>query len=685
MDTNNNVFLSEFSGKHGLPPFDRITHADYEPAIMQAIAEHDCEIDAIAHNSEKPTFDNTIVALERSGQMLSRVLDIFFPMLSADADDELMELSSRLSPIISEHGTSITLNEALWQRVKQVYDHFDRSAHDQEDWMLLKKTYQSFERSGATLQGTDRERFRELTKRLTTLTLKFEQNYLKELAQVEMWLTANDLDGLPDTAIETAAEAAKEHGREGEYLITLRAPSYGPFMKYSTRRDLRERLYRLYNRQGTQGEFSNLELVRDIANTRLELAQLFGYRTFADYRLVTSMAGTPQRVYDMLNQLLEAYRPAQQAEMTQLGAFASQREGHPVTIMPWDYAYYSNKQREALYALDDELLRPYFQLEKVTQGVLGLATRLYGLQFTPNNDAPVYHPDVKVFDVTDKDGEYLGTLYTDFFPRATKQSGAWMTNFREQWRKADGTDVRPIVTLTMNFTRPTASRPSLLTYGEVCTFMHEFGHGLHSLLTRCKYVSTSGTNVYRDFVEMPSQLNENFLREREFLDSFASHYLTGERIPQDLINRLRASWQYAAGYACLRQLSFGLLDMAWHTITEPFNGDVAAFEQQAMAPARVFEPVDGCMMSTQFSHIFAGGYAAGYYGYKWAEVLDADAFERFEEEGVFNPEVARELRESILERGSSDEPMALYRRFRGREPHINALLRRDGIGNEERK
>ena len=683
--TQNNVFLSEFTTPRGLPPFDLITNDAYEPAIMQGIAEHDREIESITRQEAPPTFENTILALERSGRTLNRVLQIFFPMLSAHADDELMTLSTRLSPILAEHSSDITLNEALWQRVKHVYDHFDRNAHDQEDWMLMEQTYQGFVRCGAALEGRDRERFRELSKRLTEMTVAFQQNHLKELAQVEMWLTVDDLAGLPDTAVETAAEAAKEKGREGEYLITLRAPSYGPFMKYSSRRDLRETLYRLYNHQGTEGEFSNVDLVRDIANARLEMARLMGYPSYAHYRLTRSMAQTPQRVYDMLRQLREAYSPAQQSEMRRLAEFAASHEGHPVDIMPWDYAYYSNKLKERLYALDDELLRPYFRLENVTRGVLGLASRLYGLQFTPDTGAPVYHPDVKVFDVTDADGTDVGTLYTDFFPRDSKQSGAWMTCFREQWHEPDGSDVRPVVTLTMNFTRPTATRPSLLTYGEVGTFLHEFGHALHSLLSQCKYVSTSGTNVFRDFVEMPSQLHENFLRERGFLDSFARHWQTGEPIPQEYIDRLLASSHHAAGYACLRQLGFGLLDMAWHTITGPFTGDVASFEREAMAPVQMFDPVEGCMMSTQFGHIFAGGYAAGYYGYKWAEVLDADAFERFEQEGVFNPDVARELRETILSRGASDEPMTLYRRFRGREPRIDALLRRDGISQDAEK
>ena len=674
-----NVFFSPFRTTRGLIPFDRITIADYEPAIRRGMAEHDAEVKAIAENPEEPTFENTIVALERSGETLNRVLNVFYPMLSACADDSLMEISNRMAPLLSEHSNSITLNPQLWKRVKHVYDHFDPAARDKEDRMLLEKTYLSFERSGAALNEADQQRYRQLTRQLTELTLKFEQNCLKETAKYELWLTKDDLDGLPESAVDAAAMAAKEKGREGEYLITLYAPSYRAFMKYSSRRDLRERLYRLYNRQGTQGEFSNMQVVKDIANTRLAIANLLGYKTFADYQLRNTMAQTPKAVNDMLAQLRQAYQPVQKKELEQLNAFASRIEGHPMKIMPWDYSYYANKDREERFAINDELLRPYFRLENVIEGVFSLATKLYGLQFTENHDAQVFHPEVRVFTVSDRAGEYVGELYTDFFPRATKQSGAWMTNFREQWVDAQGNDVRPFVTLTMNFTRPTETKPSLLTFDEVETFVHEFGHGLHSLLSQCKYVTTSGTNVYRDFVEMPSQFNENYMTRREFLDGFARHYLTGEAIPQELIDRVIASSRYGAAYACMRQLGFGYIDMAWYSLTEPFEGDPAEFEGKAMKPVEVFAPVEGCLMSPQFGHIFSGGYAAGYYGYKWAEVLDADVFSRFEEEGVFNPETAESLRREILSRGGTENPMELFKRFRGREPKIDALLRRDGI------
>ncbi len=679
MISADNVFFQPFKTTNGAIPFDRITTADYEPAIIEAMKRHSAEIDSIANQEASPTFENTIVALERSGQMLNRVLGVFYPMLSANADDSLMAVSERMTPLITEHGNSITLNEKLWQRIDYVYNHFDKSQYDNEDWMLLHNTHESFVRSGAALQGADREKYRELSTRLSQLTLKFDQNALKETARYEMWLKESDLEGLPESAVEAAAAAAKAKDREGEYLITLNAPSYMAFMKYSSRRDLREKLYKMYNSQCTSGEYNNIEIMQQIANTRLELANLLDYKTFADYQLANKMAENPTNVYNMLNQLKDAYTGAQKRDMEALNKYASQLEGKKMTIMPWDYSYYSNKLKEEKYSINDELLRPYFKLENVIDGVFGLATRLYGLHFTENHDAQVFHPEVKVYNVTDDDGNFVALLYTDFFPRDTKQSGAWMTNFREQYRDADGNDVRPIVTLTMNFTRPTETKPSLLTYYEVETFMHEFGHGLHGMLSKCKYASTSGTNVYRDFVELPSQFNENFLSEREYLDSFARHYLTGESIPQELVEKIKASEQYGAAYACLRQLSFGFLDMAYHTITKPVSGDAFKFEYEAMKPVEIFKPVDGCMMSPQFTHIFSGGYAAGYYGYKWAEILDADAFSKFQEDGIFNPATAKSFKENILERGGTEPPMTLYKRFRGREPKIDALLKRDGI------
>ncbi len=679
MISADNVFFQPFKTTNGAIPFDRITTADYEPAIIEGMKRHSDEIEAIANQEATPTFENTIVALERSGDMLNRVLGVFYPMLSANADDSLMAISERMTPLITEHGNSVTLNEKLWQRIDFVYKNFDKSKYDKEDWMLLEKTHESFVRSGAALKGADRDKYRELSTRLSQLTLKFDQNALKETSKYEMWLKESDLEGLPESAIDAASAAAKAKEREGEYLITLHAPSYMAFMKYSSRRDLREKLYKMYNSQCTSGEYNNIEIMQQIASTRLELANLLGYKTFADYQLANKMAENPTNVYNMLNQLKDAYTKAQKSDMDNLNKYASQLEGKKITIMPWDYSYYSNKQKEEKYSINDELLRPYFKLDNVIDGVFGLATRLYGLHFTENFDAQVFNPEVKVYNVTDDDGKFVALLYTDFFPRETKQSGAWMTNFREQYRDADGNDVRPIVTLTMNFTRPTDTKPSLLTYYEVETFMHEFGHGLHGMLSKCKYTSTSGTNVYRDFVELPSQFNENFLSQREYLDSFAKHYLTGENIPQDLVEKIKASEQYGAAYACLRQLSFGFLDMAYHTITKPVSGNAFKFEQEAMKPVQIFDPVEGCMMSPQFTHIFSGGYAAGYYGYKWAEILDADAFSKFQEDGIFNPATAKSFKENILERGGTEPPMTLYKRFRGREPRIDALLKRDGI------
>ena len=674
-----NIFFKPFNTTGGAIPFDRITTADYEPAIRQGIKEHEAEVKAIADNDAEATFDNTIVALERAGAMLNRVLGVFYPMLSANADDALMAVSNTMAPILSEHFNSITLNEKLWHRVKHVHDHFDPKGHDAEDQMLLRETYDGFVHSGANLQGADRERYRELSKRLSELTLKFDQNALKETPRYELWLGQEDLAGLPESALDAAKQAARDKGRVDEWLVTLDAPSYGPFMKYSERRDLRERLYKMYNRQCTSGEFCNLDVLRDIANTRLELSRLMGCKTFADYKLQHTMAQTPANVYGMLNQLRDAYLPVERSEMARLTRFATQCEGHPVEIMPWDYSYYSNKEKDSMFEINDELLRPYFELSQVTKGVFGFAGRMYGLRFIPNDDAQVFHPEVEVYDVTDEDGKAVGMLYLDFFPRSSKQSGAWMTSFREQFIDENGNDVRPLVTLTMNFTRPTDSKPSLLTVREVETFMHEFGHGLHQLLTRCKYQSLSGTNVYRDFVEVPSQFNENYVYEREFLDGFARHYQTGEPVPQELIDKLLASSQYGAAYACVRQLGFGFIDMAWHSIVEPYQGDAFAFECAAVKDVQAFEPVDGCIMSPQFTHIFSGGYAAGYYGYKWAEMIECDAFSKFKEDGIFNKETARLWLDQVLSRGGTEAPMVLYKRFRGREPRIDAMMHRDGI------
>ncbi len=677
-----NIFESEFNTVHNTAPFSKITNADYEPAIDRGIKLALAEINAITSNPEAPTFENTIVALERNGRDLNRVLNVFFPLLSADADDEMMELSTRISPKLSDFSTSITLNADLWKRVKSVYDNRASLTLTPEQQTLLQKTYDSFALQGANLEGDDRETYRRLSSELSSLTNKFGQNVMKEMATYEIWLTADDLAGLPKNLVDEAAQMAEAKGRKGEFLFTLAQPTYMAFMKYSERPDLRERFYRLYTGRNTKGEYSNVDNMKRIAELRLELAKLLGSKNYATHSLQRTMAENPENVYKLLNQLREAYRPALQKEMKEIEDFASETEGEPTKINPWDYSFWANKLKNARYSYDEEQLRPYFELDNVINGVFGLATKLYGLQFTRNDSIEVYHPDVKAFDVTDDKGNFIGVIYTDFFPRDSKRPGAWMTGFRDQSVNADGVDERPQVSIVMNFTKPTADTPSLLTPYEVETFLHEFGHALHGLLTRCNYASLSGTSVYRDFVELPSQFNENYLTEKEFLDSFAKHYQTGEKLPQNLIDKIVRSSQFGAGYACMRQLGFGMLDMAWHTITEPV-ADPIAFEREAMKSVEIFPPVDGSVTGTTFSHIFSGGYAAGYYSYKWAEVLDADAFAAFKENGIFDRATADRFRTCILERGGTRNPADLYRDFRGKDATIDALLIRDGIKTAE--
>jgi peptidyl-dipeptidase Dcp len=674
-----NPFFQEFSGTpHGTVPFDKISVTDYEPAINRGIKVGLENIDAIVNNPESPTFQNTIVALAQADKELDRVLLVFSPLLSALSDDAMMDLSMKITPRLSNYSTSISLNEGLWKRVKNVYDNKDKFNLDTEDEMLLKRTYDSFVRNGALLEGEDRDTYSKLSSRLSELTTLFGQNVLKEMNTYEIWLTADDLAGLPESSVEAAALAAKEKGRDGEYLFTLDQPVYMAFMKYSNRRDLREKMNRLYTGRNMKGEYNNLPIMKEIAETRLKIANLLGYETYADYSLEKSMAQTPEKVYELLHSLRDAYRPAQQAEFAELTEFASNLEGKPIELKPWDYSYYSNKLRNAKYAYDEEKLRPYFELNNVIDGVFGLATKLYGVTFKKNPEIPVYHPDVTAFDVIDNDGSFLGVIYTDFFPRASKRPGAWMTGFKDQEITADGVNSRPHVSIVMNFTKPTGSKPSLLTPYEVETFLHEFGHALHGLLANTKYASLSGTSVLRDFVELPSQFNENYLTEKEFLDGFARHYQTGEPIPQELVDQIISSSQFGAAYACLRQLSFGLMDMAWHTIKAPVD-DPEKFEQESIESVAMFEPIPGTMSGTTFSHIFSGGYAAGYYSYKWAEVLDADAFAHFKEHGIFDKATADSFRKNVLEKGGTEHPSVLYRRFRGKDASIDALLERDGI------
>lgn len=678
MSNAQNVFFAEFNTVHNTPPFESIDNSQWMPAIERGISLANAEIASIVNNPEAPTFDNTIVALERSGADLNRVLNVFFPVLEANADDEMMEISLKASALLSDYSTSIILNEPLWLRVKAVWEGRDSLNLTPEQQTLLQNTYDSFAEQGANLQGADREKFKALSAELSQLTTTFGQNVLRELPTYEIWLSESDLAGLPESSIAAARDAAAAKGRHGEYLFTLDQPVYMAFMKSSSRRDLREKMWRLYTSRNTRGQYSNIPVMTRIAELRLQLANLLGSPNHASHSLRHTMAKNPEGVYNLLNSLREAYTQPMRDEIAELTAFATETEGQPMEIMPWDYSYYSNKLKAAKYSFDEEELRPYFELNSVIDGVFGLATRLYGLKFTQNDQIQVYHPDVKAFDVTDSEGNFVGVIYTDFFPRASKRPGAWMTNFGEQYIDENGRDVRPQVSIVMNFTKPTADTPSLLTPYEVETFLHEFGHALHGLMARGTYRSLSGTSVYRDFVELPSQFNENYLTEKEFLDSFARHYQTGEAIPAELVDRLVASSQYGAAYACMRQLMFGFLDMAWHTATAPVT-DPVAFENEAVKCVEIFAPVEGSMTSPQFSHIFAGGYAAGYYSYKWAEVLDADAFSLFKENGIFDRATADSFRTNILERGGSEDPALLFRRFRGRDPEINALLRRDGI------
>lgn len=676
-----NPFFENIHTPHGTVPFDRISVEHYAPAIRRGIECQNEEIDAIVRNPQPADFHNTILTLEKSGQLLHRVEVVFDNLLSAETNDAMQELAKELMPLLSEHANNITLNERLFERVKTAYEHRNDEPLTAEQRKLTEDTYEGFVRSGANLQGADKEKYRELSRQLSLLTLQFSENNLKETNDYQLVLTDEvQLKGLPQTAIDAAAETAREKQQEG-WVFTLHAPSYVPFLTYAADRNLRKEIYMAYNTKCTHANAcNNLDIVKQLVNTRLALAQLLGYKDYATYKLERRMAQNSSNVYHLLDQLLEAYKPTAQKEYAEVQALAREEQGDDFTLMPWDWSYYSQKLKDRKFSLNDEMLRPYFELENVKKGVFGLATRLYGITFRKNPDIPVYHKDVEAFDVFDKDGSFLAVLYTDFHPRKGKRSGAWMTSYKDQWiDEKTGENSRPHVSLVMNFTKPTQDKPALLTFGEVETFLHEFGHSLHGMFANTTYASLSGTNVYWDFVELPSQFMENFAVEKEFLHTFARHYQTGELIPDELVQRIVDSRNFNAAYACLRQVSFGLLDMAWYTRTTPFEGDVMTYEKQSWARAQVLPSVEGTCMSTQFSHIFAGGYSAGYYSYKWAEVLDADAFSLFKQKGIFNREVAESFRENILSKGGTEHPMTLYKRFRGQEPTIDALLIRNGI------
>ncbi len=674
-----NPFFKPYDTPYGTPPFDKIKIEHYEPAFDEAIRQHRVEIETIAANPFAPTFRNTIAAMEYSGEMLNRVSGVFFNLLSAESNDEMMMISQRLSPKLSEHSNNINLNEKLFARVKTVYDNRLTSGLVPEQIRLVEKYYEQFENSGATLSAEDKETYRKLSMELSKTTLDFGQNNLKETNRFEMLLTDEaDLAGLPGSILEAAVAKAKSKGKEG-WMFDLSAPSYIGFMKYSTRRDLREKLYMAYNTKSVMGgEFDNKENIRKIVNLRLQIAHLLGYGNYAAYALKNRMAKNEEGVYNLLDQLARAYGETARQEVKEVEALAAKMEGKPIEIQPWDWSYYSDKLKDERFDLNDEMTRPYFELENVKKGVFGLATDLYGLTFVKNSQTPVYHPEVEAFDVMDVNGDFLAVLFTDFHPREGKRSGAWMSSFKSQFVK-NGVDSRPHITIVMNFTRPTETKPALLTFDEVETFLHEFGHALHGMLAKSTYETLSGTSVYRDFVELPSQIMENWLVEKEYLDKFAFHYQTGEKMPAELVRKIVDAANYNTGYLTLRQLSFGYLDMAWHTLKQPFNGDVREFEQKAMRPVQLLPVVPETSMSTAFGHIFSGGYAAGYYSYKWAEVLDADAFAAFKENGIFDKKTAQSFRTNILERGNTEEPMTLYKRFRGHEPTVDALLERNGV------
>ena len=677
-----NILLEQdFHTLHGTAPFSLIRLEDYEPAFIEAMKLEDEAIEAIIRNPEPPTFENTIAP--HTGELLERTASLFFNLVSANTSDEMDALAQKLSPMLTEHYSRIMHNEKLFERVKKVYEGQEARSREQEK--LLQDTYDAFVRSGALLSRAEKEKLTALETELSTLGLQFSHHELQQTNEFELHLTnPDDLAGLPVTAKDAAALAAKERGKEG-WIFTLHAPSYIPFLTYADNRELRKQMYMAKYTICCKGDAcDNREIVRRIVNLRQEIASLLGYKCYADYALKDRMAGTTTRVNDLIEKLYEAYMPVAQEEVKSLTSEqdAPKNFSFPLPSAPlqsWDWPYYSHKLQLEKHNIDSEMLRPYLQLEKVKYGIFGLANTLYGITFRLQPNIEVYHPDVEAYEVFDADGTFLAVLYADFFPRASKQSGAWMTDFQEQYIDEKGYDHRPHVSIVMNLTKPTAEKPSLLTLSEVETFLHEFGHALHSIFSRVHYKALSGTNVKRDFVELPSQLMENFAVEPEFLHTFAFHFETGEPMPDELIKRIRESRNFHCGYACIRQLSFCMLDMAYYTLRGPLTDDIMAFERKAWSRTQLLPVLADTNMSVQFSHIMSDGYAAGYYSYKWAEVLDADAFSLFLEKGIFDKETANRFRKAILEKGGTDDPMQLYVNFRGKEPDIKALLERNNI------
>ena|SRR5664280_235193 len=673
-----NPLLQEWTTPFGTPPFHLIKTIHFKPAIEVAIESTAEEIKLITDNTEPPDFINTIAALDETGETLGRITSILFNLNSVETNKDLQKVAQDVSPLITRFSNDITLNGKLFGRIKSVYDTMETGGLSTEQKRLTERRFRSFILGGASLKEEERKRFRQISEELATLSLKFEENVLEETNSFELHITnRDDLAGLPESLIEMSSSEAEKRNKTG-WVFTLHFPSYVPFMQYSERRDLREKMFMAYSsRAFNANEFNNTLNALKIANLRLELARLLGFSNFAEMILGDRMADTPEKVEKFLNELFIASKPAASRDFDKVREFAENNQ-HEGELQRYDWAFYSEKLKKKLYDIDDEVLKPYFSLEKVETSILDLATTLYGIKFVRNNTIPVYHPEVKTFEVYDVDGTFLAILYIDYHSRPGKNGGAWMTSYREQ-KNVNGIDVRPLISIVANFTRSSETRPSLLSFIELTTFLHEFGHSLHGMLTKCTYESLSGTNVARDFVELPSQFMENFAYEKEWLDTWAEHYLTGEKIPVEIIHKIKEASTFNEGYSCIRQLSFGFLDMAWHTITTPLEANISDFESDIFAKTELFPPIEGLNMSVSFGHIFGGGYAAGYYGYKWAEVLDADAFSYFTETGIFNRETAASFRKNILEKGGTDKPQDLYVRFRGKEPLIDALLKRSGL------
>ena len=681
-----NPFFEPYGTPHDVVPFDRIRLEHFEEAFMEGIRRDNEQIERTINNPEKPTFDNTIIMTEEDEgyyDLLSRVSTVFFNLLSAETNDEMDALAQKMQPILTQHANDVRLNLQLFERIRYVHLHHRKLTPEEK--MLLDNCYEGFVRSGALLDEAGKERLRQLTEEASVLSLQFSQNLLKEQKAFTLDITDEaQLDGLPETAREAAALTAKEQGKQG-WVFTLDYPSFLPFMTYSTQRELRRQMYMARNTVCTHDNAeNNIDICKRLINLRREIAQLLGYKTYADYVLKRRMASNTRSVYRLLNDLIDAYKPTAVKERNELKElFNKSLTSHPSPLtsklMPWDSGFYSHKLQMKKYNIDAEMLRPYFELSKVIDGVFGLANRLYGITFKENKDIPVYHPDVKAYEVFDKDGSFLAVFYADFHPRKGKQGGAWMTEYQGQYIDRKGENVRPHVSVVMNLTKPTEDKPALLTLGEVETFLHEFGHSLHGMFANTRFESLSGTNVWWDFVELPSQFMENFAIEKEFLRTFAFHYQTGEPLPDELINRIVKSRNFMCATACLRQVSLGLLDMAYYTQKDEFTDDIIPFEKKAWKKAILGKQLPDTCMTVQFSHIMAGGYAAGYYSYKWAEVLEADAFAVFKRHGIFNQEIAQRFREEILSKGGTEHPMTLYKNFKGSEPTIDALLKRNGI------